>query len=152
MQVYGTRQLWRTLDRASAEMRRRVATAVAFTAQEVANGARARVPKDTGELASTIRAEPTTNPFVWFVKAGYGNLPRRRRAAAAGSGTRRRPRVTRVEQPGAYAAVVEFGSRARNIPAQPFMFPALEASHGRHVARIARAMQDGAAAGTRGAR
>jgi hypothetical protein len=149
-EVHGRRELWRTLDRASDEIRKRVATAVAFTAQEVALGARARVPKRSGELADTIRAEPSTNPFVWFVKAGYGKLPRRR--TRAGSGGRRRPRVTRVEAPGVYAAVVEYGSQAKNIPAQPFMYPALEASYSRHVARLARAMQDGATAGTRGVR
>jgi hypothetical protein len=157
MQLLGTRELYRTLDRASAETRKRVATAVAFTAQEVALGAKARVPQRTGELRDTIRAEPTTNPFVWFVKAGYGRLRRRSRATTT-LGRRvskaRRARAVPIISRGAYAMVVEFGShggRARQ-PAQPFMFPALEASHSRHVARIARAMDDGAKAATRGVR
>jgi hypothetical protein len=153
IQIRGVREFMRTLDRADAAIKQRVARAVAFTAQEVANGARARVSIRTGELRNTIRAEPTTSPMRWVVAAGFGRM-RRRRRSRAGSSKKRRVRVTAIEPRGVYAAIVEFGShggRARQ-PAQPFLFPAVHASQSRHAARIARAMNEGAAAASRGAK
>lgn len=140
---HGTREFWRALDRADHAIRKRVATATAFTAQEVAGTARSLVPVRTGELRSTIRETPTASPFVWMVTAGLGRLRRRRRGTAT---KRRRARVAVVvEAPGAYAAIVEFGAHGRaRQPAQPFLFPALNASYSRHLARLARAWQDGA--------
>lgn len=146
IQVLGARQITRALDRATPEVRARVAEAIRVTATEVAADARSRVPVRTGELRNTIRAEPgDRSPLVWFVKAGYGSLKRRRRAGKS-TAKRRKPQVRAIGpiEPGIYAMVVEFGSqsgRARQ-PARPYLFPALESARDRHVARVRRALFD----------
>jgi HK97 gp10 family phage protein len=155
VQVRGVRETQRALERAHADIRARVSKAVEETAREVVAGARSRVPVKTGELRNTIRAEPSAkNPFFWVVKAGYGTLKRRRRGGRAGSGGRRRPRVTAIGpvEPGIYAMVVEFGShggRAKQ-PAQPFMYPALDAARPGHVARMTRVLKEACNAANRG--
>lgn len=144
MHIVGARRIERALFTASIEARQRVAFAIKVTAEEVQHGAQMRVPIRTGELKSTIRAEPGNSPFHWFVKAGYGTLKRRSRRTRT---TKRRPkaRVAGPTESGIYAMVVEFGSQGGRAaqPAQPYMFPALEASRSRHIDRLHAAL-DGA--------
>jgi hypothetical protein len=150
MQILGAKRLVRAFERADIEARRRVALAVQQTAEDVAEGARMRVPVRTGELQRTIRTVPTPNPFRWLISAGFGTLKRRSRSRTT---KRRRPTAPQLGPvaPGVYAMVVEFGSqsgRARQ-PAQPYMFPALEAAHARHVNRLKAALYGGLVAAER---
>lgn len=141
MEILGAKRLMRVFSNASLEARQRVAHAVKVTAEEVAQGARLRVPKRTGELMRTIRTVPTSSPFRWLVSAGFGSLKRRSRSRTT---KRRRPTAIQLGPvaPGIYAMVVEFGSQAGRArqPAQPFMFPAIAAARPHHIARVRQAL------------
>ena len=152
MQILGAQRLKRAFETASLETRREVALAVQYTAEEVAQSARLRVPVRTGELRGTIRAEPGNSPFVWFVKAGYGTLKRSSRRSSTSTRTRRpRVRMLGPTEAGIYAMVVEFGSQTGRAKqrAQPYLFPALEASRLRHLQRLRGAIDGGFAAAAR---
>lgn len=153
-QIMGAKRLVRVFERADLEARARVAAALRVTAEEVAQGARMRVPVRTGELWRTIRATPTSSPFRWIVSAGFGTLKRRSRRKS--TSTRRRRPVARMLgpiEPGIYAMVVEFGSQSGRAkqPAQPYMYPALVASRERHIARITTALNGAAEVAARAA-
>lgn len=150
LEIQGAKRLMRAFTNADLAARQRVAQAVRITAEEVAASARLRVPKRTGELMRTIRTVPTSSPFRWIVSAGFGSLKRRSRGRTT---KRRRPTAVQLGPvaPGIYAMVVEFGSQAGRArqPAQPFMFPALQASRPRHIARIRQALMDSTNAAAR---
>ena len=142
IQLLGAKRLARVFERAPLAARQRVAVAVRQTAEDVAAGARMRVPVRTGELQRTIRTVATPSPFRWKVSAGFGTLKRRSRSRTT---KRRRPTAPMLGpvSPGVYAMVVEFGSqsgRARQ-PARPYMFPALEAATPHHFSRVREALR-----------
>lgn len=151
VEVRGVRQVQRALERAHADIRARVAKAVQQSAQEVLAGARSRVPVRTGELRSTLRVEASAkNPFYWNVRAGFGSHPRRQsgRSKSWKGGGRRRARAVPIgaadTRSGIYAAVVEFGARSGRAkqPAQPYLFPALEAARAGHLERMKRVLKE----------
>jgi hypothetical protein len=112
------------------------------TANRIADGARARVPRRSGELASTIRTTmlpETGSGDVGLVQVGYGKLPRR---GATSDRTKRRSRL--LNDRGVYAPVIEFGDAKRNKPAKPFLFPAAEEAQAGFVLDMAQALNGAA--------
>lgn len=82
----------------AAEMRPRISAALRMGAEEIASGARLRVPVNTGNLRDSIEVK-RGGAGQWKVAAG--------------------------DQRTFYAAMVEFGTA--HAPAHPYMIPAAEA-------------------------
>jgi hypothetical protein len=135
----------RAVQRTDERTRVETIAAVKRGAEIVAAKARARAPRRSGELAETIRPEPSKNEMVFYVKAGYGKLLRRSRAnssqRAAKQFAKQQSRregnklqlalannsrqALSVVDLGVYAPVVERGDRRRHKPKRPFLVPSL---------------------------
>lgn len=92
VRVVGARELRATLRRAGVELDE-LKDAHQRVAAFVAGAARARTPRDTGRLASTVRGNRAQRRAT--VSAGYGRIP--------------------------YAGPIHWGWPARNIAAQPWL-------------------------------
>lgn len=90
----------------SAQARVKASAVVRATALGIEGDAKARAPVDTGALRASITTEMDGE-----LRAGVG---------------------TNIE----YGAAVEYGSAARNTPAQPFLTPAVEAARPRFAAAM----------------
>lgn len=106
--------------------------------------AKSRVPRHSGELASTIRRAKSDDGLVAWLEVGYGSMLRRLKGENHKSQIaywlrRYQPQQT-PDLPGIYAMVVEFGDAKRNHPAHPFITPAIEAVRPAHLQRIAAAI------------
>lgn len=147
-EVTGIRDVVNALRILQPETQERLRAVVRESATAAVAGAKSRVPVLSGELAGTIRADYTKDGLVAFVKAGFGTLKRRSRAKV-GSKRRGRARAKQLGpiEPGIYAMVVEFGSTTQ--PAQPYLFPAIEAVRPGHLARAEKALHDAVAAADR---
>lgn len=120
VKVTGDKAILGSLSLLNVAGRRRLERQVDKSSAAIEAGAKARVPKRTGELEKTIRRKVSRSGMSAAVMAGYGELARKGKAKGA------RSRGQKVNDgKGVYAPVVEFGSQTN--PAEPFMFPALEA-------------------------
>ena len=124
----GVPELLRAIQLANVETRERTRAAIRRGTQRVAAGARARAPKVTGELASTIRDEYSKDGMIGFIKVGIGKLARRSHSSSAARQNRlaktRKAATTRAGK-GTYAPVVERGDPRRRIKPHPFLLPEL---------------------------
>lgn len=120
------------------KIRERVAAAIVETTREALRIAQQLVPRLTGELASTLRADFSRTGMTGQVKAGFGYLPRKVKGESARVRRIRGAKALGLQLPGAYAAIVEFGSRGK--PAHHFLVPAAEAVRGQHTQRIEAAL------------
>lgn len=164
----GVPQLVRAIQLTDAGVRTRTIAAVKRGTEAVVAGAEMRVPKVTGELAFTIRAEYGKDGMIGYAKAGYGTLPRRSQASTVNKADRlarrrglsaqqrqalvnaaksSRQALSRVGGLGVYAPVVERGDPRRHHEPHPFLIPALMAERAGIMADIAHAADDGAASG-----
>lgn len=144
----GVPNFLRKLELANEETRARTKAAIRRGTQAVVTAAEQRVPKRSGELAYTIRAEFATDGMVGYAKAGFGKLPRRSRASTtarrARAGAKRqltaeesrlqfrlaptsRKALAAKSDLGVYAPVVERGDPRRHHRPHPYMIPALQA-------------------------
>jgi Bacteriophage protein of unknown function (DUF646). len=141
----GVPQLVRALRMTDEATRKHTVAAIERGTKRVTAGAKARVPKRSGELAYTIRDEYSKDGMVGYVKAGYGTLPRSRSSRGMGAKSRanalarreQRRLTTRLAPTskkalatadlGIYGPVVEHGDRRRHKPAHPYMVPAFQA-------------------------
>lgn len=139
----GTLETIRAAELADIGIRTRTIAAIHAGTLAVVAGAQARVPKRTGTLAWTIRAEFSKDGLTGYAKAGYGTLLRRgkSRSALAIDKQLRKLADHRLQarlapssrsglaasDVGVYAAVVERGDARRHHPAHPFMIPAFKA-------------------------
>lgn len=158
----GVENFHRQIQLMNAKTRARTQHAIAHGTHAVVAGAKARAPKQSGELASTIRAEFSKNKLIGWAKAGYGKLIRRSRAGTAKGAYRayqvkerrkaafKKGKVTSSKQAmgmvdlGVYAPVVERGDKRRHHSAHPFMIPAFKANEQGIKSSIARALQSAA--------
>jgi len=156
----GVPELLRAIKLADAATLQRTKAAIARGAAEVAARARALVPKRSGALAYSIRAEFSKNGMIGYVKAGYGTLLRRSKSSnrerlarhhkqIAGRTARFAAATTSKRALGAldlavYAPVVERGDPRRHHRPHPFVIPALAQSVGGIVRDLERATVDGA--------
>ena len=99
VRLEGARELRRTL-RAAGDDLGDLKRAHAEAAGIVVPVAQAGAPRETGKLAATIRGSGTKTQAI--VRAGFAAVP--------------------------YAGVQEWGWPARNIPAQPYLIPAGQAT------------------------
>ncbi len=141
MLLAGAEQLTRALKLANPKTRARVAKAIHDSTNAIAQAAKARAPRKSGEMANTIRAEFAADGLVGFVKVGLGKLPRRSKAKTAKGLVRARGRTRKVG-PGAYAPVVERGDPRRNRKPHPFLIPAFDQRKPQAVADIKNAMDN----------
>ena len=113
----------------------RLSRVVERSTKAVEAGALARVPKGTGELASTIRSRYRPDKLRGTVMAGKGDLPRAGKAA-------KRTRAGNAVKPGrgAYAPIVEYGSHDPIRQPEPFMHPAAEAERPAFIAAATSAL------------
>jgi len=139
--------------------RDRMVSAIQRGTEAVVAGALTRVPRKSGELAWTLRAEYGKDGLVGYAKAGFGTLLRASRAKSAAGlakfrAKREQQRVKRkaatssrsalaAGDVGVYAPVVERGDPKRNHQAHPFMVPALLKARPAIIADTTRAMYDG---------
>ena len=120
VKITGDKAILGSLSLMNVKGRIRLGQAVDRSSAAILVGAQARVPKRSGELAKTLRRKISPSGLSATIMAGYGQLARKGKAAGA------RARGIKVNDgKGVYAPVVEFGSSTS--PAQPFLFPALEA-------------------------
>lgn len=120
VKVTGDRAIIGSLSMLDMAGRNRLEKAVDTSSAKILAGAQARVPRRSGELAKTLRRKVSSSKLSATIMAGYGELARKGKARVA-----RARGVAVNEGAGVYAPVVEFGSQ--RSPAEPFLFPALEA-------------------------
>lgn len=124
----GVPRLKRAIQLADPATRERTRLAIKRGAERIVAEARSRAPKDTGEMAATIRAEYNDTGLIAYVKVGLGKLPRRSHASRESRqlrlARRRKAAGTRAGK-GAYAPVVERGDPKRHHKPHPFLIPAL---------------------------
>jgi hypothetical protein len=113
----GASELSRAIKLADPATRAKVVATIRQHTENVGSAAKASAPVRTGELASTIRTEYSTDGMTGYVKAGLGKLPRHGSAART---TRQRHRSKQIGR-GAYAPVVNYGWRSHHIAANPFL-------------------------------
>jgi hypothetical protein len=99
------------------------------------------VPRLSGELARTLRADISKSGMTGQVKAGFGNLPSKRKGESARIRRVRGAKELGPQLPGAYAAIVEWGSQGR--PGHHYLMPAAEGVREQHQQRIANAILEG---------
>lgn len=128
-ELQGVRGFEEQLAQASSVMRRQCEIACQDTARLIANGARARAPRDTGDLQFAITFEG--KGLNWRVGLRDGTIPSR-----GGSNTAHL-------NPWVYGVWYEYGFVTRNIRTTPYMRPAAEAQDAAHVARITAAVHVG---------
>lgn len=138
--ISGVDKLARELKLANPHIRARVQRAIKKNAEAVAAAARARAPKKTGELVSTIRAEYRNDGLAAFIKVGLGKLPRRSHATTM-KGRLKLAMKKRKTGAGAYAPVIEHGDPRRNRAAKPFLIPPFRANHPTAVRDIDQALR-----------
>ena len=120
VKITGDKAILGSLSLMNVKGRQRLEKAVDRSSANVLAGAIARVHVRSGELKKTIRRKISTSGMSATIMAGYGQLERKGKAAG------KRARGIKVNQgKGVYAPVEEFGSQTN--PANPFLFPALEA-------------------------
>lgn len=139
--LVGVPELYRRVRMMDGEVYVRTRRAIRRGTEAVVSTAKTLVPRRTGELESTIRAEFSKDEMTGYAKAGYGKLLRRSRASSSSvryekAKARRAQRqkdlllATSSKQAfaladlGVYAMVVEYGDKKRNKPRLPFMGPA----------------------------
>lgn len=146
MVLEGTLETMRAAELADVGIRSRTVAAIRRGTMAVVAGAEQRVPKNTGELAWTIRAEFSKNGLTGYAKAGYGKLLRRSgsRAAAVRDKHLRKLADHKLQMRlagsskqalsagdvGVYAPVVERGDAKRHHRAHPFLIPAFKSEEG----------------------
>ncbi len=140
MALVGAEQLNRALKLAIPHVAANMRAAIQKNTKAIASAAKARAPKLSGELASTIRDEYSTDGFAGFVRVGKGKLPRRSRAVTVKGRARVR---TRKAGQGAYAPVVERGDPRRHHRPHPFLIPSFTARKPTAMADISHALNDG---------
>jgi len=137
----GVPEFVRAVELTDKKTKEKMIEAIHHGTEEVAAKAEEKVPRRSGELASTIRAEYSKDQMTGFVRAGYGKLIRKSRAKSEGGLARakqrrakRRERLAAANTSkralaaldlGVYAPVVERGDPKRHKPARPFLIPAL---------------------------
>lgn len=136
----GIERTHRAIQLLNTGTRARCMQATAESLAEAKAEALSRVPRDTGELAATIRTTLAPDYPRGYLQVGYGSLRRRSRSTGARKSRRKAPTLANL-MPGVYAMVVEFGDARRNKPAEPFIVPAIEVTRPHHLARIAAALQ-----------
>jgi hypothetical protein len=120
VKITGDRAILGSLSMLDLAGRGRLERQVDTSSARILEGAQERVPKRTMELYKTLRRKIARSGLSATIMAGYGELARKGKAAGA------RSRGLKVnEGKGVYAPVVEFGSQ--KSPAEPFLFPSLEA-------------------------
>ena len=141
--IKGVQNISRAFQMLNDETRLRARVAVAESLEEAKGEALARVHRDSGELAATIRvemyADSTGVQPAGALEVGYGSLRRRSRSKGKRKRTRGSPSLQNT-QPGVYAMVEEFGDAKRNHEPHPFIVPAIEATRPHHLARMAAAL------------
>lgn len=146
----GVPELIRRIELTDAATRVGTVAAIQRGTKRIAADARQRAPKVTGEMASTIRDEYSKDGLTGYVKAGFGKLPRRSRAAAAARqnrlASRRSAKGTKAGK-GSYAPVVERGDPKRHHKPHPFVMPAFVAAQPGIKEDLARATVIGAKEG-----
>lgn len=123
-QVNGAKLVARALALIEPEVNAEISGMIRAAADEALQRAKANVPRNTGELASTLRVDVARSGLVAWVRAGYGSLLRRKTGTGKRK-SRRRPGATSTGL-GVYAMVVEFGDARRSRRPQPYLFPAVE--------------------------
>lgn len=118
------------------EVRGHVVSAIEQSTGEGLAAARARVPRFTGELESTLRRRYSRNGLIGYVEAGYGELARKGRKGESRKSRALRGMREGPQLRGIYAPVVEFRDH-------PFLVPALESIRTRHQKRVADAIRSG---------
>ena len=141
----GVPRLVRQIQLADTATRERTIAAVQRGTKRVAASARARAPKASGEMASTIRDEYSKDGLVGFVKVGLGKLARRSRASSAAAKDRlAKKRSARARARGkGRMPVIEHGDPRRHRTANPFVIPALVGERDAIIADLAKATVDG---------
>lgn len=124
--ITGVDRLSRELKLTVPHIRARVQAAIKRSVEKIAAEARARAPKRSGELVSTIRAEYGNDGLAGYVKVGFGKLPRRSQAQTAKGRLKLAMRKRKTGR-GAYGPVIEHGDPRRHRPAQPFLRPGFTA-------------------------
>lgn len=126
--VDGAKLVARALALIEPDVNAEISGLIRSAAEEALARARANVPRNTGELASTLRVRVGRTGLVAWVQAGYGSLLRRKK----GTGKRKSRRAANATSTatntglGVYAMVVEFGDARRSRRPQPYLFPAVE--------------------------
>lgn len=147
----------RLVDRAflllDSECRKECIRAVDESSADAVREAKARVPKKTGELESTIRREINTDGLAAWLQVGYGSLQRSRNGHNERSQIaywlRHYTKDPSADAPGVYAMVVNYGDAKRHHAAHPFIEPAIAAVLPRHRRRIKRALDNATARAAR---
>lgn len=146
--VYGAVKIRRLLRRAPDEITNDVRTEVREVAEAVRADAMALVPRDTGDLATSIEVDMSNDglaavvgPAAKAARADARVMRANRRYMAAGSDKRSRLSVknNNALRRVFYAVFVEFGTKFR--AATPFMFPAYEANRAWGVRKIGEAVR-----------
>lgn len=133
VKMSGFKELVGSLSMFNVAGRKRLAQAVDRSSARIEAGAKARVPKLSGELEKSIRRKMAPSGMSAAIMAGHGEMARKGKATTA------RSKGQRVNQgKGVYAPAVEFGSVGK--PAEPFLFPALHAESGAFAAACGTAM------------
>lgn len=128
MVLTGVPELLRAFELTDAGTRVRTIAAIKKGTEAVEAGALQRVPRKTGELAGTIRAEYSNDGMTGLVKVGYGKLLRRSTSATEAGKKRlatKRRRLGSKSGLGSYGPVIERGDPRRHRAAHPFLVPAL---------------------------
>lgn len=135
VKMTGFQSLIGSLSMFNVEGRKRLERAVDRSSANIEAGAKSRVPKLTGELEKSIRRKIAPSGMSATIMAGFGQMARKGKARAA------RAKGEKVNQgKGIYAPAIEFGSL--NKPAEPFLFPALEAESSAFASACGAAMNE----------
>lgn len=139
VKMSGFKELAGSLSLVNVAGRVRLEKQVDTSSAAILAGAQARVPvggagdPHAGELKKSLRRKISASGMSAAVMAGFGQMARKGSARAA------RARGEKVNQgKGIYAPAVEFGAMGK--PAEPFLFPALEAESSAFVAGCSRAL------------
>lgn len=139
VKMSGFKELTGSLSMINVAGRVRLEKAVDTSSAAILSGAQARVPVGSaddphaGDLKKSLRRKISSSGMSAAIMAGFGQMARKGRAKAA----RTRGEKVNVGK-GVYAPAVEFGSEGK--PAEPFLYPALNAEAPAFVARCSEAM------------
>lgn len=142
--IEGADKLSRAMKLSVPAIRTRTVAAIKKNTEAVLVRSESKVPRKSGELASTGRAEFANDGLVGMVKYGYGVLPRRSKATTSSGRTRfalrrqqqkeqRRLQLAlarnsrqafSVADLGIYAPVIERGDKRRHRQPHPYLIPA----------------------------
>lgn len=131
MNVRGVREFTQGVKLTNDRMRQRAAGIIRRGTERIAGTAKQLVPKRSGELASTIRAEFSDDGMVGWARAGYGKLVRRNAKQAQKDRFRKRNKfrkkfkgsaaALKALDLGVYAPVVEYGDKRRRRKPREYM-------------------------------